>query len=39
VNAACQGNVPVCHNFVSSDLRERGLDENIEAGSDVEKSL
>ena len=36
VNAACQGNFSACHSFVNSDLRERGLDENIEAASNVE---
>jgi hypothetical protein len=36
VNAACQANLPACHSFVSSDLRERGLDEKIEAGSNVQ---
>jgi len=38
VNAACQGNLPACHSFVNSDLRERGLDENIEAGNNVEET-
>ena len=38
MNAAGKGNVPASHSFVISDLRERGLDENIEAGSNVEET-